>query len=140
MVAENAPATGFLHAYCDARTPASAVEERLPAVEKVVYTADTVAFYLPGYHQNPDRHLDRGHPGLHFAVHHSESPQFAVVPRDGRWREPNALYRGKARYDSLSLKALPDTAKEVPVPVMFLDGAVESAGTRLIRPYACKRA
>jgi hypothetical protein len=88
--------------------------------------------------------VNRRRPGIHFAVYYSESPEFAVVPnyvvpKDGRWMDPNALYRKSPPYDSAALKALPEAEKEIPVPVMFLDGAVEPSGSKLIWPYACRR-
>ena len=88
--------------------------------------------------------VSKRRPGVHFAVYYSDSPQFVevpnyVVPKDGRWMDPNALYRLKPPYDSQSLLSLPDAEKEVPVPIMYLDGTVEPAASKLIWPYACKR-
>lgn len=83
-------------------------------------------------------------PAIHFAVYYSDSPRFTeiegyIVPENGRWMDPNALYRRTPPYDSPSVKALPEIEKEIPVPVMYLDGSTEPANTRLIWPYACRR-
>lgn len=83
-------------------------------------------------------------PGIHFAVYYSDSRRFAEIPNyiiseNGRWMDSNALYRRTPPYDSPSLRATPDAEKGIPIPVMYLDGSVEPAGTKLIWPYACKR-
>jgi hypothetical protein len=83
-------------------------------------------------------------PGIHFAVYYSDSRRFAevpnyIIPEKGHWMDPTALYRKTGPYDSPSLKALAEAEKEIPVPVMSLDGKVEPANAKLIWPYACKR-
>jgi len=83
-------------------------------------------------------------PAIHFAVWFSASPAFAVtrrdvIPVDGQWMDPNALYRLKPPFDSGSLKALPDGQKVVRIPVMTDDGAAVPATTKLIWPYKCSR-
>lgn len=88
--------------------------------------------------------ISRRRPGVHFAVYYSDSPRFIevpnyIVPQNARWMDSTALYRKAPPYDSQSLKALPDAEKDIPVPVMYLDGTTEPAGTKLIWPYACKR-
>lgn len=86
----------------------------------------------------------RRRPGIHFAVYYSDSPRFAevpnyIVPEHVRWMDSNAFYRLTAPYDTTALRDLPDAEKGVPIPIMFLDGAVSPAGTKRIWPYACKR-
>ncbi len=83
-------------------------------------------------------------PGIHFAVYYSESRRFTevpnyIIPEKGKWMDSTALYRKTGPYDSQALRALPDAQKDIPVPVMYLDGGVEPAGTKVIWPYACKR-
>lgn len=83
-------------------------------------------------------------PAIHFAVYYSASPKYAalpniVVPADGYWMDPNALYRGKLPFDSKSMRALPASEKRVPIPYMLPDGEVFPAGSRLIWPYTCTR-
>jgi len=86
----------------------------------------------------------RRRPAIHFAVWFSESPNYVamplkIIPVDGQWMDPNALYRLKPPFDSYSMKALPDAEKEIPIPVLFDDGATLPPGTKLVWPYACGR-
>lgn len=81
-------------------------------------------------------------PAIHFAVFFSANPHYAalptaVVPADGYWMDPVALYRGKPPFDSASMKALPANQKRVPIPYMLADGSVHPAGSKLIWPYLC---
>lgn len=83
-------------------------------------------------------------PAIHFAVWFSTSPNFFVgrrklVPAQGWWMDPNALYRLTPPFDSPSMKALPDTEKRVPISVMLKDGATVPANTKLVWPYKCSR-
>jgi len=97
-----------------------------------------------GY-QNPRGALKNPRrPAIHFAVWFSEKPGFAidgndVIPVDGWWMDPNAMYRLKPPFDSASLKALPDAEKDVAIPVMLDTGETVPADTKLIWPYACSR-
>jgi hypothetical protein len=94
----------------------------------------------------PSRH-GRGkerRPAIHFAVWFSTSPHFyvgtrKVIPLEGQWMDPNALYRKTPPSDSGSLEALPEEEKYVAVPVMLEDGTVLPAGTKLVWPYRCAR-
>ncbi|MBI1905536.1 MAG: M23 family metallopeptidase [Rhodocyclales bacterium] len=88
----------------------------------------------------------RGHrrPAIHFAVFYSTSDQYAdirdrIVPADGHWMDPIALYRKSATADSATMKALPASEKPVPIPVMFDDGEPHPADTKLIWPYTCSK-
>lgn len=83
-------------------------------------------------------------PAIHFLALFAATEKFAevndtVIPLDGRWMDPHALYRGKPPFDSQSLKALSDAEKDIPVPVMYENGTTEPAGTKLIWPYLCRR-
>lgn len=83
-------------------------------------------------------------PAIHFAVWYSTSPQYAVhrhkvIPVNGHWMDPNALYHQRLPLDSYSMKALPEAEKQVPIPVLFDDGRVFPAATKLLWPYTCKR-
>jgi murein DD-endopeptidase MepM/ murein hydrolase activator NlpD len=97
-----------------------------------------------GY-QNPGGALKKPRrPAIHFAVWFSEKPGFAiagiaVIPVDGWWMDPNALYRLKPPFDSASLRDLPDAEKDVAIPVMLDTGETVPADTKLIWPYACSR-
>ncbi|MDP6429522.1 MAG: peptidoglycan DD-metalloendopeptidase family protein [Rhodospirillales bacterium] len=83
-------------------------------------------------------------PAIHFAVWFSASPKFVVrgnkiIPVKGRWMDPNALYRKKPPFDSPAMKALPGPEKKVPISIMFEDGKVHPAGSKIVWPYTCKR-
>ena len=83
-------------------------------------------------------------PAIHFAVWYSASPSYAVdddgvIPAEGRWMDPNALYRPAPPFESQAMKALPDAQKDVPIPVMIEGGSTVPAGTKLIWPYRCAR-
>lgn len=83
-------------------------------------------------------------PAIHFAAWYSDKPSFAadfndIIPVDGWWMDPNALYRKQGPYDSISLKALPDGEKDVVIPVILESGETVPADTKLIWPYACSK-
>jgi len=83
-------------------------------------------------------------PAIHFAVFYSTSEHYAenrdvIIPVDGYWMDPNALYRKTLPLDSTSMKALSEAEKAVPIPIMFEDGEVLPSGTKLVWPYTCKR-
>ena len=83
-------------------------------------------------------------PAIHFAAWFSTDPRYvagprAIIPVDGSWMDPNALYRGRQPFDSASMKNLPDDHKSVKVAIMTRDGAVVPAGARVVWPYFCKR-
>ena len=83
-------------------------------------------------------------PAIHFGVWFSKSPKYAVgrgrlMPVDGQWMDPNALYRGKPPFDSHSMKDLPAERKRIRIPVVMKDGSTIPPGTKLVWPYACDR-
>ncbi len=83
-------------------------------------------------------------PAIHFAVWYSESPKYVplsrkIVPVDGWWMDPNALFRKKPPFDSHAMKALPEAEKKVPVSVMLDDGKTIPADTKIVWPYPCSR-
>jgi len=83
-------------------------------------------------------------PAIHFAVFYSTSDKYTehddvIIPVDGYWMDPNALYRKQPPFDSVSMKALPEADKGVPVSIMFTDGETVPADTKLIWPYMCGR-
>lgn len=82
-------------------------------------------------------------PAIHFGVFYAPTNQFAntgrgIIPVKGLWMDPNAMYRQKAPFDSSSMKALPESGKKVPIPVMTEDGKFIPADTKLVWPYTCK--
>jgi len=88
-------------------------------------------------------------PALHFGVHYSTSGQYAeirapfpfeaIVPVDGYWMDPVALFRKMPPFDSASMKALPDAEKQVSVSIMFEDGETLPAKQKIVWPDTCTR-
>ncbi|MGJ3258121.1 MAG: peptidoglycan DD-metalloendopeptidase family protein [Rhodospirillales bacterium] len=82
-------------------------------------------------------------PAIHFAIWYSDKPGYAidpqgnVIPVDGWWMDPTAVYRLTPPFDSKTMEALPEGDKWIGVPVMVEGGGQLPAGTRLIWPYAC---
>lgn len=94
--------------------------------------------------RRPKRARRQRRPAIHFAVWFSNDPGFAlqrgkVIPVQGRWMDPNALYRNTPPFESGAMQALPAPEKKVPIPVMFDAGGTHPAVTKLVWPYACKR-
>jgi murein DD-endopeptidase MepM/ murein hydrolase activator NlpD len=79
---------------------------------------------------------------VHFAVVYSDVPHFhrderRIVPKNGRWMDPIAFYRGAPPFESDLLKAFPPDGKLVPSPYVMTDGTTIPASTKLVWPYAC---
>ena len=86
----------------------------------------------------------RRRPAIHFGVFYSTSEKYfagrrRIIPVDGHWMDPNALYRNKLPLDSHAMKALPEAEKQVAISYMLEDGRVFPAGAKFIWPYRCKR-
>ena len=87
---------------------------------------------------------NRRRPAIHFSAFFSASEAYeevrnVIVPADGYWMDPLALYRKGPPFDSAAMKALPEADKRVAIPVMFEDGRTLPADTRVVWPYACAR-
>lgn len=93
--------------------------------------------------KNPKKKKKRARrPAIHFAVWFSESPEFCdtgrgIIPKEGQWMDPNALYRKRAPFDSYSMKNLPRSEKVVPISVMVEDGQFIPSDTKIVWPYTC---
>jgi len=89
----------------------------------------------------------RRRPAIHFAVFYSTSEKFhehrgrikQIIPVNGQWMDPNALFRKTLPLDSYSMKVLPEQEKAIPIPIKFEDGGVFPADTKLVWPYMCSR-
>ncbi len=86
----------------------------------------------------------RRRPAIHFAVWYSTGPQYVVlrkkvIPVNGHWMDPNALFRKILPLDSDAMKALPAAEKQVSISVMLDDGEAIPADTKIVWPYRCKR-
>lgn len=96
----------------------------------------------PGGKHSAAKSKKERRPALHFAVLYAAGPKFmrndrVVIPLDGYWMDPNALYRSAPPYDSQRLKALPNREKAVPIPYITPDGKTFPQDTKLIWPYPC---
>ncbi len=83
-------------------------------------------------------------PAIHFAAFYSTSPKYwirkdVVVPKNGFWMDPNALYRRSPAIDTKSLRKLPGSQKRVNVDVKYRDGSFSDADAPFIWPYLCKQ-
>lgn len=81
---------------------------------------------------------------LHFAILYSPSDKYfrgesLLLPKDGWWMDPVAIYRKVPPFDSVAMKALPLEQKRIPIPYMLDDGTTVPADTKLIWPYACSK-
>lgn len=126
------------YAHFDAM-PAVEVGARVKMGQNLGPTGNSGRGPIPGVQSNKRR------PAIHFAVWYSTRPEYViarnvVIPVDGWWMDPNALYRGNPPFDTAALKALPEAEKKVPIPVMLEDGTTVPAGTKVIWPYACEKA
>ncbi|MBU2454995.1 MAG: M23 family metallopeptidase [Proteobacteria bacterium] len=80
---------------------------------------------------------------LHFAIFYSNFPTYAVssysiIPIEGFFMDPNAFYRKKPPYDSISMENLPEQEKQVSIPYMTEDGQFVPTDTKVIWPYSCR--
>lgn len=83
-------------------------------------------------------------PAIHYAVYYANGPRYAVnrsyvIPEDGYWMDPIALYRSQVPIDSQSLAKISPTEKSVLVPIVFTDGKFSTTQTKVIWPYPCQR-
>ncbi len=90
------------------------------------------------------RQSQRRRPAIHFGAFYSDRADYVdaqerIIPLEGHWMDPLALWRGKPPLDSASLQALPAADKEVNVAVVLEDGSVLPQGARIVWPYACAR-
>ena len=86
----------------------------------------------------------RRRPAIHFGAFFAASDAYVdlqerIIPVDGHWMDPLALFRGRLPLDSHAMRALPEAQKQVSVAVMLDDGTVLPAGARIVWPYACAR-
>lgn len=114
---------------------------RLPEIEvgMRVRMGETIALSgrtgTQGGHYGPG-----GHPHLHLSAWHAQTEEHdarrIVLPKDGHWLDPLALFRGPP-VDSTSLAALPGDQKRVPIPYLAADGQAQPAGTKFVWPLGC---
>ncbi|MFQ5898758.1 MAG: peptidoglycan DD-metalloendopeptidase family protein [Candidatus Methylomirabilia bacterium] len=83
-------------------------------------------------------------PAIHFGVFYSTSELYValrrkIIPVNGHWMDPVALFRKKLPLDSYAMKALPEEEKQVPISYMLDDGEAFPANTKIVWPYTCTR-
>lgn len=82
---------------------------------------------------------------LHFAIMYSESPDFAVLQKNGgylvpvraQWMDPVSFYRSTPPYDSDAVAGLKESEKQIRIPFQTPGGAVHPPESKLIWPYTC---
>ncbi len=87
---------------------------------------------------------NRRRPAIHFAAFFSTSGQYvevrnAIIPAEGYWMDPVALFRKTLPLDSNGMKALPEPEKQIPISIMFDNGETFPTDTRIVWPYTCTR-
>lgn len=90
------------------------------------------------------RQGNKRRPAVHFGVFYSKSRQYAdihdrIIPVDGYWMDPIALFWKILPLDSYSMKALPDAEKQILISVMLDNGETSPTDTKIIWPYPCTR-
>ena len=124
------------YAHCS-EMPTSKLGQRVRMGDRLCPTGNT-GIGITGMQSN------RRRPAIHFAVFFSTSEQYmvmrnAIIPAEGHWMDPVALFRKTLPLDSGSMKALPEAEKRVPISIMFDNGETFPADTRIVWPYACTR-
>jgi murein DD-endopeptidase MepM/ murein hydrolase activator NlpD len=127
------------------RMPKLSVGNRLRMGDVIGPTGNTGRLGVhKGGRRGDRRQHDSRRPAVHFAVYFSAGPKYAslreiVIPVDGYWMDPVALFRAKPPFDSKTMTALPASQKKVPIPYMLANHEVFPAGSKLIWPYTCTR-
>ena len=83
-------------------------------------------------------------PALHYGAFISDSEVHVVsngflIPKNGRWIDPLALYRASADFDSKKLSALDASSKKIAVRVALQDGSVHPLPGPFIWPMVCHK-
>lgn len=81
-----------------------------------------------------------GHSHLHLTAWYGASDKYRpgrmLIPLDGYWMDPLALFRGPPAASG-EIEKLPDPAKQVPLPYKGADGRVFPPHARIVWPFAC---
>jgi murein DD-endopeptidase MepM/ murein hydrolase activator NlpD len=82
-----------------------------------------------------------GHSHLHLTAWYAAGDKYRpgrmLIPLDGYWMDPLALFRGPP-VTSGEIAKLPEEAKKVPLSYKGTDGRVVPASTRIVWPFACE--
>jgi murein DD-endopeptidase MepM/ murein hydrolase activator NlpD len=81
-------------------------------------------------------------PHLHLTVSFSKSPKYArnkwlLVPMEGHYADPVALFRGKMPIDTQAMRALPKSERRVKIAYKLETGKIVPPGAKIIWPFAC---
>ena len=81
-------------------------------------------------------------PHLHLTVSFSKSPKYArnkwlLVPMEGHYADPVALFRGKMPIDTQAMRALPKSERRVKIAYKLETGEIVPPGAKIIWPFAC---
>ncbi|MDP6280045.1 MAG: M23 family metallopeptidase [Nitrospinota bacterium] len=111
--------------------PKQAVGQRVRMGEVVGPTGNT------GISTRTGRQSRRRRPAIHFGVLYSTSGKYAalrraIIPENGQWMDPVALFRKKLPLDSDAMKALPAAEKKVPISFMLEGGEAFPADTKIV--------
>jgi hypothetical protein len=90
------------------------------------------------------RQSRRRRPAIHFGVFYSTNHKYAIVherviPMDGHWMDPVALFRKKLPLNTKAMKTLPESEKQITISVMRNSGEVIPANSKSVWPYLCTR-
>ncbi len=85
----------------------------------------------------------RREPHLHLTISYSDRPEYArtkglVIPANGRFIDPVAVFRGGMPLDTHAMLALPDGEKRVAIAYKSTTGEIVPANARIIWPFACR--
>lgn len=85
----------------------------------------------------------RREPHLHLTVNFSSSKQYAVtkelvVPLQGYFADPVALFRGAMPIDTHAMRALPQNKHRVKIAYKLKTGAIVPPNAKIIWPFACR--
>ena len=89
---------------------------------------------VPGRKREPHNHL---------TVNFSSSPNYTVIkglviPVDGHFIDPVALFRGKMPIDTHAMLALPEGERQVKIAYKDEDGNIHPPDAKIIWPFVCK--
>ncbi len=83
-----------------------------------------------------------GHAHLHLTAWYGSSDNYRsgrmLIPLDGYWMDPLALFRGPP-VASGEIEKLPPAAKKVPLPYKGADGRIVPAGAKVVWPLVCEK-
>jgi len=116
--------------------------KELPALDLGRRVAMGEAIALSGKTGTQDGHYGpAGHAHLHLGAFFSDRPDYAtrliLVPADGRWMDPLALFSGPPA-GSGAPAAPADAGGQVRIPYVTDDGAAVPAGTKTVWPLPCR--